>query len=424
MSRTLYSLLLRLAVPVALGWLAWRGLYERAYWQAWAERLGCGDTLDQDSIWLHAVSLGEVSASAPLVRALRTRFPQARLVLTTATPTGRARARTLFADADVRYVPYDTPGAVERFMRRIHPRLAVVMETELWPNLYEACRRQGVPLLLANARLSAKSVRRYRRLGALVRTLFSTRVTVAAQTEEDAGRFVSIGAAASQVCVAGNIKFDVDLGEAVAARGRALRAGFGPTRPVWVAGSTHAGEDEQVLSAQRMLMTDRPDALLVLAPRHPERFESVAELLRRRELRFARRSAAIGAESDMSGVQVFLLDAVGELASYYAAADVAFVGGSLVPIGGHNLLEPAALGVPVLTGPSHANARDVARLLLAQGAAVEVADAQSLAAILARLFADPAERGRIGAQGRKIVAANRGAVARVLALIDQGTASG
>jgi 3-deoxy-D-manno-octulosonic-acid transferase len=338
------------------------------------------------------------------------------VVLTTATLTGRARARSSFDGAvDVRFLPYDTPGAVARFLNRVGPRLAIIMETELWPNLFAECERRGVPLMLASARLSAKSVSRYRRFGNLFRGMFSASSLIAAQTVEDAQRFVAIGAESARTRVVGNIKFDMELGAEVAGRGHALRASFGSERPTWIAGSTHAGEEEQVLAAHEELLAGRSDALLLLVPRHPERFEAVAELLSRRGWRFARRS---GGRAPDPAIQVLLVDTVGELAALYASADAAFVGGSLVPIGGHNLLEPAALGIPVLTGPYQANGRDIARLLLQQGAALQVADAHQLAAALAQWLADPAERRRVGAIGRRIVESNRGSVERLLELIE------
>jgi 3-deoxy-D-manno-octulosonic-acid transferase len=319
----------------------------------------------------------------------------------------------LFGDAvDVRFLPYDTPGAVARFMDRIQPRLAVIMETELWPNLYRQCERRGVPMVLASARLSAKSVARYRRLGSLARGIFSATSLIAAQTAVDAERFVAIGAPRDRTCVAGNIKFDLDIGPGVMEAGRALRSFFGSSRPVWVAGSTHAGEEALVLAAHTELP---PDVLLLLVPRHPERFDAVAQLLAQGGWKFARRSG--GAPPDAE-VRVVLVDSVGVLAALYAAADAAFVGGSLVPIGGHNLLEPAALGVPVLTGPFTANGREIAQLLLSQGAALQVADAHELAAALRRLLSDPAERQRMGDSGRQIVESNRGSVARLLGLIE------
>jgi 3-deoxy-D-manno-octulosonic-acid transferase len=349
-------------------------------------------------------------------------------VLTTATPTGRARARSLFGDTvDVRFLPYDTPGAVARFLNNIRPRLGIIMETELWPNLYMECEHRGVPLVLASARLSAKSVSRYRRFGGLFRGIFSGSSLIAAQTREDAERFIAIGAQSARTHVVGNIKFDIEPRDAAA--GRDLRSSLGGARATWIAGSTHAGEDEQVLAAHEAILAEAADTLLILAPRHPDRFRQVADLLTSRGLHFARRNehAAPGvvtgvAPGVVTGVapgaaaQVLLVDTVGELGALYAAADVAFVGGSLVPIGGHNLLEPAALGIAVLTGPYYSNGKDIARLLLGRGAALQVNDARELAAAVKRLLADPAERRRVGAIGREIVESNRGSVARLLAL--------
>ena len=412
-SRRLYSLLIYCAVPWATAVVLWRALSSRGYRQGLGERFGLGRRSPTPTLWLHAVSLGEVSAAAPLVRALRARYPDEPLVMTTATPTGRARAVSLFGAAvEVRFLPYDMPGAVARFLDRIRPRLAVIMETELWPNLFAGCERRGVPVVLASARLSAKSVTRYRRLRGLSRAVFSAVSLIAAQTREDAERFIAIGADGARTRVAGNIKFDLELPAGVVEAGRELRKFHGEARPTWIAGSTHAGEEEQLLAAHAELPDD---ALLLLVPRHPNRFDDVAHLLAARGVTFIRRS---GGRAPDGATRVVLIDSVGELAALYAAADAAFVGGSLVPIGGHNLLEPAALGLPVLTGPSHANSREIARLLLDQGAALEVKDARELAAVLRRLLADPAERQRMGAIGRRIVESNRGSVQRLLGLIE------
>ena len=415
--RRLYSVAISCAAPFAFAVVLWRGLRDRSYWQGLAERFGYGPPVSAPTVWLHAVSLGEMSAAAPLIRGIRARYPQLPLLLTTATPAGRGRARALFGDmVDIRFLPYDTAGSVRRFLARIEPRLAIIMETELWPNLFKECARRGVPVVLASARLSAKSVSRYRRLGKLFSGVFTANVLVAAQSAEDAERFQSIGSAQSRTHVSGNVKFDLQLDPGILDQGRRLRSDYGGARPVWIAGSTHAGEEEQVLEAHARLLADRPNALLLLVPRHKDRFVAVAELLARRGVRFARRSSSAVPAAD--GSEVLLVDTVGELARLYASADVAFVGGSLVPIGGHNLLEPAALGLPVLTGPFQFNSREIATLLLRRGAALEVSDARELAAAVRRLFDDPGERQRIGAIGRDIVASNRGSVARLLALME------
>jgi 3-deoxy-D-manno-octulosonic-acid transferase len=419
--RILYSCLIRCAVPFAYALLLWRGLSDRSYWQGLGERLGFGRRLPTSSVWLHAVSLGEMTAAAPLLRVLRARHSSVPLVVTTATPAGSARARTLSDDADIRYLPYDTPGSVRRFLARIQPRAAIIMETELWPNLLHECNRRRIPVLLASARLSARSVARYRRFGNLFRSVFTANLTIAAQTEADAERFRSIGASPGRIDVIGNVKFDIELDADVAAAGSALRAAYGGARPVWIAGSTHAGEEEQVLDAHASLRAQFPDAVLLLVPRHRDRFEAVAELLRRRSVVFARRSRMVGGAEPVqlpAEASVLLVDTLGELAVLYASADVAFVGGSLVPIGGHNLLEPAALGLPVLTGPSHSNSQEIAQLLLARGAALEVSGPAELSAALKRLIDDPQQCRRIGQIGKEIVAANRGSVDKLLAIIE------
>jgi 3-deoxy-D-manno-octulosonic-acid transferase len=415
--RRLYTLLIWLAAPVAFVAVLCRGLRDREYRQALSERFGFGAALPGDApcIWVHAVSLGEVTAAAPLLRELQRRDPARPLVLTTATPTGRTRAAALFGPAiTIRYLPYDLPGAVRRFMRRNRPRTLIIMETELWPNLFRECARSGVPIVLASARLSEKSVARYRRFGGLFHGLFANDVMVAAQSAADAARFAAIGADPRRTHVVGNVKFDIDIDAHILDTGRHLRSTLFGTRPVWIAGSTHAGEEEQVLAAHDELRRQFPGALLVLVPRHPNRFEAVAALLKRRGHSYARRSASRPVAADEG---IFLVDTVGELLALYAAADLAFVGGSLVPIGGHNLLEPAALGIPVLTGPSDFNGRQIAALLTGIGAVLRVADAPALAAALCQLFADPARRAAIGVLGREAVAANRGSVARVLDLI-------
>jgi 3-deoxy-D-manno-octulosonic-acid transferase len=312
---------------------------------------------------------------------------------------------------------------VRRFFRRLQPRLAVIFETELWPNLYRECGRRRVPLVLASARISARSVGRYQRLGTLFRDTLSQAAVVAAQGEGDAERFRELGAAPASTHVTGNLKFDFQLPADIGAHGARLRAQYARERALWVAGSTHgAGEEQAVLEAHQRVRAAHPGALLVLAPRHPPRFDEVAQLLTAAGLRFVRRSQD-GGGPDAHGkaaqeCTVVLLDSLGELLAFYAAADVAFVGGSLAPIGGHNLLEPAALGVPILTGPHNSNNPEIARLLIARGAAEVVQDGAQLAGRVSALLADAGARERMGAAGRAAVEANRGALANLLSLIE------
>jgi len=417
--RFLYLLALLIAVPVVSLTYLWRGLRDRSYWRNFSERFGFGAPQVPHGVWLHAVSVGEVQACAALVSALHERHPEVPLTVTTFTPTGAARARALYGNrAQVRYLPFDLPGAMRRFLLRVQPRLAVIFETELWPNLYHECGRQRIPLVLASARISPRSLGRYRRLGALFRDTLAQAAVVAAQAPADAERFRSLGADPSSTHVTGNIKFDLELPPDIAARGARLRAQYAARRPLWVAGSTHGGGEEQaVLEAHRQVRAAHPGALLVLAPRHPPRFNEVAQALAAAGVSFVRRSASVddGCAADCA---VVLLDSLGELLGFYAAADVAFVGGSLVPVGGHNLLEPAALGVPVLTGPHTFNGEQIARLLIARGAAQVVHDATELGSHVSELLADPRARERMGAAGSASVDSNRGALEKLLALIE------
>jgi len=414
--RLLYIAIAYLLAPVVLVALALRGFRDRSHWEGFAERLGLGRRLpDGRSIWVHAVSVGEVQASAPLVNALLAKFPGMPLVVTTGTATGRVRARALFKErVDVRYVPIDLPGAVRRFFDRVRPQLAVILETEIWPNLYHRCGQLDIPLVMASARISPRSVNRYRRMVGLFRQALSHGIFIAAQSEQDAERFRSIGASADRTHVVGNIKFDFRLPPNIETQGATLRRLLGVDRPVWVAGSSHAGEEDVLLAAHRQVRARYAQALLVLVPRHPPRFGEVAGWLEAQGVKFVTRESGGGTTGD---TEVFLVNTLGELLAFYAAGDVAFVGGTLVPIGGHNLLEPAALGLPVLAGVYNFNSADVARLLVESGAVRIVHDAADLSAAICGLLAEPAARARMGASGRKAIEANRGAVDRLMAFL-------
>jgi 3-deoxy-D-manno-octulosonic-acid transferase len=415
--RLLYNLAAYLLAPLYCGALLWRGLTERGYREHFAERFGLGARLDGNSLWVHAASAGEVQAALGLVRSLRTRAPHVPIVVTTVTAAGAARARAALAadGVGVRYLPLDLPGCVRRFLDRVQPRLAVFLETEIWPNLYGECRRRGVPVVLASARLSPRSARRYLRLRALFAHALAAIDLIAAQTDADAERFRAVGARADGTRVVGNLKFDFSLPADLTARGREVRARLGAARPMWVAGSTHAGEERAALQAHAQVRGIHRDALLVLAPRHPQRFDEVAASIERSGVRCARRSRG---ETPAEATEVLLVDTLGELLDFYAASDVVFVGGSLVPIGGHNLLEPAALAKPILTGPHNFAGAEIARQLLEHGAAEIVHDADELGRRATALLSDPALRARMGQQGVAVVEANRGALARLLALIE------
>lgn len=412
--RFVYILLTYLVAPLWIGALALRGFRDKTHWRGFSERFGFGERVRDRSIWLHAVSVGEVQAAVPLVEALLARFPDIPLVVTTVTPTGRARAEAIFKNrVDVRYVPIDWPGSVRRFFQRVRPRLAIILETEIWPNLYHRCGRLRVPLVLASARISPRSVNGYRRLVSLFRETLSHGIFIAAQSAEDAERFRSIGASAERTHVIGNIKFDFGHPPDIEDRGHELRRMLGAHRPVWVAGSTHALEEELLLDAHRRIRERFSDALLVLVPRHPPRFGDVAKLLEEQGWRYVRRTTATIVTPDTS---VYLLDTLGELPPFYAAGDVAFVGGSLGidDVGGHNLLEPAALSLPVVAGPHNFNSVDIARLLAERGALAIAHEPRELATIVGDLLSDPQARARMGAAGRKAVDDNRGAVGRLM----------
>jgi 3-deoxy-D-manno-octulosonic-acid transferase len=411
-----YSLLLVLLLPTTLYHLVWRGMRQREYLQRWDERFAFyASAAGSGALWLHAVSVGEVNAAAPLVRALRQAHPGRPLLLTTVTPTGSARAAALFGD-DVRqvYLPYDTPGAVRHFLDHFRPAIAVVLETELWPNLYVETARRGIPLLIVNARLSARSLRGYRWIRPLVRIALGAVTHVAAQSKADLDRYLQLGLDPARGSVPGNLKYDQDVPALLVEQAARWRAQWG-ARPVWIAASTHPEEEAAVLAAHAALLARWPDALLLWAPRHPERFDRVVEQAAAAGLRVRRRPRA--REPD-AATQCFVIDTLGELVAFYAASDAAFVGGSLQAVGGHNLLEPAALGVPMVVGPHMFNFEEIAARLREAGAVLTIADAGALGPAIAALLGDPQERQRRGEAGRASLAGERGALARTVALVE------
>lgn len=417
MLRFLYIFLSYLLIPVILLYLLWKSFANPDYRRRIPERLGFFPLpRAQDVIWVHAASVGEVQAAAALIRALLERYPRQTLLVTTITPTGSERVRALFGEQVLHcYAPFDLHWPVRRFFARFSPQVAIILETELWPNLYHEAGRRNVPLVLASGRLSEQSVRGYQRFPSLFRAALSQDVRIAAQSDADAGRFVEIGASPDRVQVTGNIKFDFSLPPGVEELGIQLRELYAPDRPAWVAASTHAGEEEICIAAQQMILKAVPDSVLILVPRHPERFDGVAALLDREGLSYVRRSSGAAATGETA---IVLGDTMGELMAFYAAVDVAFVGGSLVDIGGHNLLEPAALRMPVLSGPHTQNAPEIARLMHAGDALETVNDATMLAHGVLQLFARPDECSRRGKNAAALIEQNRGALEKVLAILD------
>jgi 3-deoxy-D-manno-octulosonic-acid transferase len=404
-----YTLLLFALLPRVLLHLLWRARRQPAYLKHIPERFGYyRQGSAQPLIWIHAVSVGETRAAEPLVRALQKEYPAQRILLTHMTPTGREAGETLFGDSVLRcYLPYDYPRAVARFLDHFRPQAGLLMETELWSNLIHACRERGVPLHLINARLSEKSFARYRRFRELARTSLRELAGIAAQTEGDAQRLERLGA--ENVVVTGNLKFDIRPPLAQLEMGEAWRRDYGAGRPVLLAASTREGEEEVLL--ERFSDLGLPSVLLVIVPRHPQRFEEVAALVARHKLRCQRRSE--GAPVDPQ-TRVLLGDSMGEMFAYYAACDVAFIGGSLLPFGGQNLIEACAVGRPVLLGPHTYNFSEAAESAVEAGAALRVGDAGELMRVARRLLADADAAARMGQAGLAFSRRHRGATQRVI----------
>ena len=415
MLRAAYSAVLYLLVPATVYHLIWRGFRQEAYFQRWNERYASyRDPPRPSTLWVHAVSVGEVNAAAPLVNALLDLRPGDRVLVTTITPTGSARVRALWGDrVDHCYLPYDLSGAARRFLDHYRPVVALIVETELWPNLLFCCRDRGIPAFLVNARLSARSLRGYRVLRPLVGRALRTFRRVAAQSRADAQRFIRLGALPAAVAVPGNLKFDIAIDGSLAAAAAAFREQAG-ARPTWIAASTHPEEEAAVIAIHRRLRMRWPELLLLWAPRHPERFRAVTQAAVETGWRVATRQLTRTPDRDDA---VFVIDTLGELLRYYACADVAFVGGSLQPVGGHNLLEPAAMGAAIVTGPHLHNFADIARLLGDAGALRIGADADAVGDAVAMLLADPAARGAMVEVGQRLVREGRGALARTLAMV-------
>lgn len=412
--RRIYTALLWLLLPYIFFHLAWRARKQPEYLRHVAERFGFyAVNSGKPIIWLHTVSVGETRAAASLVQRLEATYPNHQILLTHTTPTGREASEQLYGDRVLRvYLPYDYPFAVRRFLRHFKPRVGVLLETETWFNLIQNCHNAHVPLLLLNARLSEKSAARYARYPNLIRSGLTQLSAVSAQSEEDAARLNSLGA--RNVSVMGNLKYDIAPPPAMLESGTQLRIQFGANRPVFLAASTRVGEEELLLQALKQ--TDAPALLSVIVPRHPQRFDEVASLLAQHGIRFQRRSENRPVAAD---TQVVLGDSMGEMFAYYVACDIAFIGGSLLPFGGQNLIEACAVGKPVLIGPHTYNFTQASILAVEHGAAVRVQDANSLAHTLQQLLHQPERLAQMGTAGLAFVNANRGATEQAIAIIRQ-----
>ncbi len=366
-------------------------------------------------IWLHAVSVGEVQAATPLVNGLLEEYPDFRILITTMTPTGADSVRQYFADTvEHFYLPYDLPVSVKRFLSIIDPTILIVMETELWPNLFHYCQTNNVPVVVINARMSEKSAKAYRRLSSLTRSTLKNISLIVAQGQKDAERLIALGADGEKVKVSGNLKFDIHFPHSVSEQAQALRRYLSVNRPVWIAASTHEGEERIILDAFAKILEKQSRCLLVIVPRHPERSPGIKTLCNRRNLKVLYKTENTVCDES---IQVFILDTLGELPMYYAAADVAFVGGSFMEIGGHNMLEPASLGVPVIMGPHVFNFQEISQLLLDEGVAWKVSCADELSSRVCGLLDDANLRHSTGERGRNIVLKNRGNVENVMKLL-------
>jgi 3-deoxy-D-manno-octulosonic-acid transferase len=415
--RHLYSLSLYLLAPCALLRLFWLGRRDPDYRLGWAARFGLQQLpqAPHPLIWIHAVSVGEVKAASSLVHRLRANYPDCHILVTTITATGAAITRQIFGDKVMHlYLPYDLPHAIRGFLDAIRPEILIVMETELWPNLYHQANERGIKIVLVNARLSNRSFARYRKVQFFMREVLRKVSVIAAQTTDDALRFGAIGGDPDRITITGNIKFDVTPVHSIGQEGEAVRAWLSSQRPVWIAASTHEGEERLALDAHKKVLERHPDCLLIIAPRHPERFKQVLRMVFESGYNAISRSMTAQVSEH---IQVLILDSMGELPVFYAAADLAFVGGSLLPHGGHNVLEPAMAGIPVLTGRHTDNFREITRMLEEAGALRRIEDENELAAEAIKLLANAELRHVMGQAGKEVVAQNRGSVDRVMELI-------
>jgi 3-deoxy-D-manno-octulosonic-acid transferase len=414
--RWLYTMVMYMVTPIIVYRLTTRGLKNPGYLGRWRERFGFFPNPPiEHSIWIHAVSVGEFNAAIPLIEALMQRFPGEQFVVTTVTPTGSERVQKVFGENVLHvYLPYDLPASIRRFLDRVKPRLALIMETEIWPNLYLECKARNVPIVIANARLSERSLKGYGPVRALARHAVRSVRFIAAQSHVDSERFLALGARADRLRVVGNIKYDLILPLKQVSTALEFRAIWGAARPVWIAASTHEPEEEEVLRAHAKVLSRFPDALMLVVPRHPERFKAAASLCRAFGFRTKTRSEN---EFPDATTQCFVVDSMGELLKFYAAADVAFVGGSLAPIGGHNVLEASAQSIPVIVGPHTFNFAEITTKLQSIGALRTVADGLTLGVTINQLLNQPALRKQMGEAGLLAVESERGAAQRIVEIV-------
>ena len=410
----LYTTVLYLLVPMELLRMYWRGRVAPAYRLRWLERFAINlPAIKKQGIWVHTASVGELFATLPVIKFLLKNYPDMPITVTTMTATGSEQVKIELGDTvNHLYVPFDLPDAVSRFLTHVAPQKLLIMETELWPNIISGAYQRGVDIVLMNARLSARSAKGYGYVKSVTRSILRKITIIAAQHEDDAKRFIALGAKEESIKITGNIKYDLNLNQAIVEQGKSLRTQF-PSDLVWIAASTHRGEDEQVLEAHRLVQKRFPDAQLIIVPRHPERFNEVADICKDFEFSYTRRSLSQGTKE-----QVYLGDTMGELLILFSVADMAFVGGSLVETGGHNLLEPAALAKPVLTGPYDFNFLDINRQMLQANAAVCINNADQLAHQIIAWQDNKDVMKQVGENALAVVKNNQGALKKLLSLIE------
>jgi len=412
--RLIYSLILYLLIPYVILRLLYRGLSNRGYWSRWHERFGFVSKKNtKPVIWVHAVSVGETRAAAPLINALIKRYPDYQIWVTTMTPTGSAQVKSLFGDrVGHSFVPYDLPLSVSLFLSRVKPSAVLIMETELWPNIYHSCHKRGIPVCLANVRISESSFKGYQFVSSLTRQTLDKVSLFAVQSKADAARIILLGANEEHVQITGNIKFDLKVPASVVEAGKFLRKRWGEDRDILLAASTHEGEEAIILSSFNRLKEYFPKLLLVIVPRHPERFAQVGRLVDKRGFSSAARSDG---DTDLSAeADILIGDTMGELQMFFAAADVAIIGGSFVPVGGHNLLEAAAVGVPSVFGPYMDNFSEISEIALGRGASFQAGQIEYLDEVLKKLLANPNKRHESGEKAKQMIVENRGALDKTL----------
>ena len=414
--RLIYTLLFYLLTPFVLLRLYWRGFKAPEYRKRWTERLAIYNTkFPINVIWIHAVSVGEAEAVFPLVKRLQKQYPSDKFLITTTTPTGSARVRAVLGDTVSHvYLPYDLPGVVCRFLNTFKPKMAIIMEKEIWPNLFAQIGEQKIPLFIINARLSANSAKGYKKISSLIVPALTHVTAVATQTQEDRERFIDIGSAEQKTSVKGNIKFDVTIPEDVIAEGHKLKRNLFSGRFVWIIASTHKGEDEIFFNIYHQLKQDIPELLLLVVPRHPERFKVVQQLAEQQQLKTIMRSSEDGCAKD---TDVYIADTMGELKMLYASADIGFIGGSMVPVGGHNILEPLAVSLPVMFGPYMINFKEIADNVLSLQAAIQCQDGDEIIETVMRLHDDVEFRQQLVEKGIKFLSSNQGATARIVEVL-------